>query len=81
MYLAMHPCDMMQVLNNYDVILQCMYVPSYPDKQPRSTTHILYFFDQTLRLLFISLLVLCGYYSRVATIRGQLLLEGGVYFF
>ena len=27
-----------------------------------------YFFDQTPRLLFISLLVLCGYYLRVAFI-------------
>ena len=27
----------------------------------------MYFFDQTSRLLFISLLVLCGYYLRVAT--------------
>ena len=27
-----------------------------------------YFFDQTPRLLFISLLVLCGYYSRAAFI-------------
>ena len=27
-----------------------------------------YFFNQTLLLLFISLLVLCGYYSRVAFI-------------
>ena len=33
--------------------------------------HIPYFFDQTPRLLFISLLVLCGYYSRAATIRGR----------
>ena len=30
-----------------------------------------YFFNQMPRLLFISLLVLCGYYSRVATIQGQ----------
>ena len=28
-----------------------------------------------------SLLVLCGYYLRAATIRGRLLFEGGVYFF
>ena len=27
-------------------------------------------FDQTLRLLFISLLILCGYYLRAAIIRG-----------
>ena len=31
--------------------------------------------------LFISLLVLCGYYSRKATIRGRLLFEGGVCFY
>ena len=36
----------------------------------KSTKHILYFFDQTTRLLFILLLVLCGYYSRVAAIQG-----------
>ena len=36
-----------------------------------SNFEIPYFFDQMLRLLFISLLVLCGYYSRVATIQGQ----------
>ena len=39
-----------------------------------------YFLDQTLRLLFISLLVLYSYYSRAATIRGRLLFKGGVYF-
>ena len=38
-----------------------------------------YFLDQTLRLLFISLLVLYSYYSRAATIRGWLLFEGGYY--
>ena len=31
-------------------------------------THILYFFDQTPWLLFISRLILCGYYSRAAFI-------------
>ena len=35
--------------------------------------YIPYFFDLMLRLLFISLLVLCGYYSRAATIRWRCL--------
>ena len=39
------------------------------------TLSISYFFDQMPRLLFISLLVLCGYYSRAATIRGRRLFE------
>ena len=34
----------------------------------RITSQLPYFFDQTLLLLFISLLVLCGYYSRAAFI-------------
>ena len=34
---------------------------------------ILYFFDQTPRLLYISRYVWCGYYSRVASIRGRCL--------
>ena len=33
-------------------------------------SHVKYFIDQTPRLLLISLFVLCGYYSRVATIKG-----------
>ena len=32
------------------------------------TSYVLYFFDQTLRQVFLSLLVLCGYYSRAAFI-------------
>ena len=40
-----------------------------------------YFFDQMPRLLCILLLVLCSYYSRVATIRGWLLFKGSIYFF
>ena len=69
MYLVMHPCDMMQVLNNYDVILQCMYVPSYPDKQPyivflpSDTAATIYFAARFVRLLFEG-----GYYSRAGFI-------------
>ena len=37
-----------------------------------------YFCNQTPRLLFISLLLLCDYYLRVVTIRRWRLFEGGV---
>ena len=43
-----------------------MYACMYGYVCMHTCMYVLYFFDQMLRVLFISLFVLCGYYSRLA---------------